>query len=438
MYANDMHPGDTRPTAPQPTAAATGSFTAKITSYLRWVGSLLIILSAVSFMLQGHANLLPAYRYWVGLGLTLLLCGGGLICAYLLKETKGARIFFGLGTAFVSVQVSQVSAMLYAYWHGQAALQPSYRWLQFMDVSPALIALDLAITTALLLLVGYAGYAVLARKHLPTLLQASILGNFLLLLPVRDGDWTALIAAALFVFLRQTELRLQRDRSMRLAEGLAARALLSLPLWLIAGRSLLHPLSVLQAMVLAAALCVYCIHDVKRYTQSAAAVYLCQWLGTLCAVAVWLLALQQFGTSADHYVAWLPAAMILYALSRRVAYHARLYRLLSAVLTVVLSYAAMLGAQSFAPLAAVAAGILLTVAGIAHREKSPFFCGNACVLGGFLFYWQYALDAYTASPWLSSIALGLAVILLASYVESKEKQIAEKSRYYFNELKNWD
>lgn len=112
------------------------NLTAKITTYLRWIGSLLIVTSAISFMLQGHDEILPAYRYWVGLGLTMLLCGGGLICAYLFNETKGARIFFGLGTAFLTVQVSQVSAMFYAYWHGQNALQPQYNWLQFMDVSP--------------------------------------------------------------------------------------------------------------------------------------------------------------------------------------------------------------------------------------------------------------------------------------------------------------
>lgn len=124
----------------------TKSLTAKVTTYLRWIGSILIILSAISFMLQGQQEILPAYRYWIGLGLTLLLCGGGLVCAYLFHETKGARIFFGLGAAFIPVQVSQVAAMIYAYWHGSEALQPEYNWLQFMEVSPVIIAFDFIIT----------------------------------------------------------------------------------------------------------------------------------------------------------------------------------------------------------------------------------------------------------------------------------------------------
>lgn len=151
------------------------SLTGKITTYLRWIGSILIILSAISFMLQGTDEISPAYRYWIGLGLTLLLCGGGLVCAYLFNETKGARIFFGLGTAFLPVQVTQVSAMIYGYWHGQKALQPEYNWLQFMDVSPTVIALDFVITGLLLFLVSYASYSILARKHLKTLLWLSLI-----------------------------------------------------------------------------------------------------------------------------------------------------------------------------------------------------------------------------------------------------------------------
>lgn len=413
--------------------------TAKITRYLRWVGSVLIIASAVSFMLQGHEDLLPSYRYWVGLGLTLLLCGGGLICAYLFRETKGARIFFGLGAAFLPVQVSQVSAMIYANWHGQAAQQPAYRWLQFMDVNPAIIALDFIISAVLLVAVGYASFAVLARKHLKTLLLTFVAANALLLLPVRDATALPFLVAGLFIFLRRTEKRLHHDSSMRLPEGMAARALISLPLWIIIGRSLLHPASYLFAIVLSVIVAVYCIVDIKRYTRSAWLIYIAQWLGTLSAIAIWLIIVEQFALlSSDQLSALLPIAVILFALSGQVDYHPRLYRFLSAMLALLLAYGAMLDQQALAPVFAIAAGMLLTVAGMSHREKAPFFSGNLCVAGGFLFYWDYAVSLYTSVPWISSIALGLLVILLASYLENRNQQILAKSRYYFNQLKNWN
>jgi hypothetical protein len=415
------------------------SLTAKITTYLRWIGSVLIVLSAISFMLQGHEEILPAYRYWIGLGLTLLLCGGGLVCAYLFHETKGARIFFGLGTVFLPVQVSQVAAMIYAYWHGSSALQPEYSWLQFMQVSPSVIAIDFMITGVLLFLVSYASYSILARKHLKTLIGASVIGNVLLLLPVRDASFVPLIIAALFIFLRKTEHFLHNDSSMRLAEGMAARALMSLPFWIMLGRSLLHPASFLLVIVVSAMLVVYCIYDIKRYTTSATIIYITQWIGTFAAIAIWVAVLNEFKMiGGDYLSALLPIAIILFALSAKVDYHARLYRLIASIMTMGLTFTAMFEQQAMAPILTIAAGILLSLVGIRNREKMSFVIGNICVLGGLFFYWEYVVNFYSNAPWISSIVLGLMVILLASYIENKENQIMAKSRFYFKELQGWN
>ncbi len=443
MYVNTIQEFNAHPEAQIDNSQAeenqkNRTLTAKITTYLRWIGCILIILSAISFMLQGHDEILPAYRYWIGLGLTLLLCSGGLVCAYLFHETKGARIFFGLGAAFLPVQVSQVAAMIYAYWHGSTALQPEYTWLQFMQVSPTVISIDFMITGLLLFLVSYASYSILARKYLKTLLWASIIGNGVLILPVRDEVFVPLIIAALFIFIRKTECFLHNDTSMRLPEGMAARALISLPLWILVGRSLLHPASFLLAIVVSAMLVTYCIYDIKRYTKSAFLIYIAQWVGTFSAIAAWIAVLFEF-SGARHFElsCLLPIAIILFALSTKVAYHARLYRFISTLITIGLSYGAMLNEQAMAPTFAIAAGILLTLAGIKHREKIPFMGGNICVTGGFLFYWEYAINLYSNAPWISSIVLGLSVILLASYIENREKQIMAKSRHYFEELKSW-
>lgn len=416
------------------------SMTAKITSYLRWAGSLLIILSAVSFMLQGYSEISASYRYWVSLGLTLLLCGGGLICAYLFNETKGARIFFGLGTAFLSVQVSQVSAMIYAFIQGDNALQPAFTSLQFNHVSPGIIAIDLVLTGILLVLVSYACFSILARKHLKTILFASCLANLVLMLPIRDIQIIPFVIAGLFVFIRHIEQGLHSDSSMRLYEGLAARALLSLPLWIIIGRSLLHPSSALLVTVILGIVVVYCIYDIKRYTTSGPVIYIAQWIGTFAAIAIWGNASIEFG-DINNPLFILPAGFILFSLSGQVVYHSRLYRFVSALILVGLNFSALLNQQDtaiIAPIASIASGIFLTAYGMKYREKMAFFCGNICVAAGVLFYWEYAVNLYSNTPWISSIVLGLIVILLASYIENKEQQIKSKTRYYFNELKSWN
>ena len=438
MYSTEFETCKTESTNAQSEPDSTG-LTAKITTYLRWSGSLLIILSAVSFMLQGYEGMLPAYRYWVALAFTLLLCGSGMICAYLFRETKGARIFFGLAMAFLTVQVSQVGAMIYGHLNGHNALQPDYTWLQFMEVSPSVIAIDFILTAALLLLVSYAGFAMLARRHLKTLLTVAIIGNAVLMLPIRDDVGVPLLLAGLLFLLRKIEAQLHQDPTMQLLEGFAARAILWLPALIIMGRSMLHPMSFLLAVVVLAWITIWSIHDVKSYSESALVRYICQWLGTASSLAIWLIIAGQissFSLSTSLNL-FLPLAALLFALSAKVDYHAKAYRCIASVMVILITYGAMLDQQPLAPVMALAAGIALSIAGLNYREKLPFFAGNVSFAGGFLFYCRYAVDLYAVAPWGSSIALGLVVILLASYLEKREIQILEKSRYYYNELKSW-
>lgn len=414
------------------------SITDKVTTLLRWTGTILIVLSAVNFMLQGTDEIPPAYRYWIAMGFTLLLCSGGMMCAYLFKETKGARIFFGLVTAFLSVQVTQVAGMIYAYWHGTSALQPQYDWLQFIDVSPTIIMLDVALTAGLLLLVSYASFSILARNHLKTLIIASLIGNALLLLPIRDANWVPLLIAGLFIYIRHIEQILHQDSSMRLLEGMAARAIIFLPLLIIMGRSFLHPVSYILAMVIGVIAVIYFIYDVNRYTQSPIILYISQWIGSAAAIVTWFIIVEQFSIpTGNPLISVAPVALILFILSGQVTYHSRSYRNIASTLMVYLSYSAMLDQQALAPLFAIATGILLSIAGMNYKEKIPFFSGGIAVIGGLLFYFEYALQLYSAAPWISSIVLGLLVILLASYLENKEKKILQQSRQYVNELKSW-
>ncbi|GAB6141026.1 hypothetical protein JCM14076_17550 [Methylosoma difficile] len=414
------------------------STTQQIIRYLRWAGTALIVISAIGFMLQGHADLLPAYRYWLGLAFTFLLCLGGLICAYGLKETTGARIFFALGVAFLPVQVSQVSAMLYNFSQGDLALQLPYEWLQFSQVNPSLIVVDFAITAALLVLVSYAGFSMLARRQVKTLMTAMLLGNIVLLLPVRDGTVIAVAIACLFFALRASEQRLRQDSTLLLPEGLAARALISLPLLILIARSVLHPVSLILCVVLAVIVAVVGIVDIRRYTDSALVV-VGQWLGTFAALFAWLIVADGLGDFVPaHHGFLLPLALLMFVLSAYVDYYPVAYRNMGSVLAFVLVAGALHDQQAFAPLLALATGILLTLSGLRQREKIAFFCGHLCFLGGILFYCRYAIDAYQHAPWLSSIGLGLLVLLAASYLEKRQQIIMSKADAYWEALKSWN
>ena len=438
MYINEYNLDSTELTNPNNSLmqSLNGS---QIILYLRWAGSLLVILSAIGFMVKSHADLLPAYRYWVGLAIVLALCAGGLVCNYVLKESTGARLFFALGAAFLPVQVSQVSAMLYAFVQGTQARQPEYTWLQFPDVHPALIAIDIGITTVLLITVSYTSFSMLAKRQVKTLMQAVLLGNLSLLLPIRDGYWLPVIITLMFGGLSVIERQFQQDNTMQLAEGVTARALISLPLLILVGRSLLYPISFGLAIVIAAIIATIGIVDAKRYTQSALVIYVGQCLGTLAALSIWPITVEHFvGISQNLYSLMVPVALVLFALSTQVAYHAKAYRSFGSILATGLAYAALLDDQAFAPLLALSTGIaLIIIGGINYHEKIPFFFGQLCFLGGILFYCSYVVDAYSNAPWLFSIGLGLVVLMLASILEKKHQLIVKAVGNYLNELKDW-
>jgi hypothetical protein len=438
MYSNEYSLDSTDLTN-QREATVEPSNISQISRYLRWAGSLLVMLSAVGFMVQSHADLLPAYRYWVGLAIVLALCTGGLVCNYLLKEGTGARLFFALGAAFLPVQVSQVSAMLYDFAHGGQAPQPDYNWLQFADVHPALIAVDFVITAFLLVAVSYTGFSMLAKRHVKALMQAVLLGNFALLLPIRDGFALPVLIALMFAGLSVLERQFQQDDTMKLNEGLTARALISLPLLTLVGRSLLYPVTFWLAIVVAAIIAIVGIVDVKRYTQSALVIYVGQCIGTLAALSIWPVAVDHFvGISQNFYSLMVPVALVVFALSTQVAYHTKAYRSVGSLLTTGLVFAALLDDQAFAPLLALSTGIaLVTIGGLKNREKTPFFCGQLSFLGGILFYCGYVVDAYSNAPWLFSIGLGLVVLMLASVLEKKHQMIVKAVGNYLDELKDW-
>ncbi len=411
----------------------------KASTYLRWIGSILIVISALSFMIQGYQDYLPNYRYWAGIGITLLLFAGGLICSRLVRENKGARVFFALATAFLSVQITQVSAMIYALIHGSNTSQPSQTWLQFNQVEPLSIGINFVASCTLWLMVSYAGFSILARKFSKTLLIASALGNLALVLPLRDPSFVALSGVTLFFILRHFELHWMQHSSMKLLEGITARLLMFLPLLILVGRSLLHPSNELLLISELAVFAFIMVIDVKKYTSSGFVLFISQTWGSMAALFIWPIFLSQLDISLHISLGIIiPLAFILLMLSTLVTTRQYAYRVIASIVALYGCFIALIEGTEYAPLVAIASGILLTVTAIHFREKVPFISGNLCVLAGLLFFVEYAIDFYTSVPWLTSIGVGLLVILLASYLEKREKQFTAKSTYLFNELKSWN
>lgn len=413
--------------------------TLKITSLLRWSGSILIVLSAVSFLIQGAENILPSYRYWVALIFILLLCGCGFVCAYVLRETKGARIFFGMAAAFLPVQVSQVSAMIYGYLQGGSEpLQTPLSWWQYGDVSLSAIAINVLLTALVSLPVVYGGFSILARKFRSRLGLAYGAANMMLLLPFRDVIWMELFIAGALFWLRKVDGKMSQDSVMRLPEGIAARALLWVPILIMIGRSFLYSVSFILPAVLLLFAAAWLIIDMKKATQSKVLIIASEWVGVMAVFFAWLVVVDQFEGAIRFSILLLPFSLILFVLSEKLDFFARFYRTAASILAAGICLTAEISSMYFIPLISIAMGILLGVAGIRYREKAPGTAGVVCFISGVLFYFDYVIHFYQSSPWLSSTVLGLVVLILASYIENREKQIVQKTKFYYNEIKMWN
>lgn len=413
--------------------------TLKIASLLRWSGSILIVLSAVSFLIQGAENILPAYRYWVALAFILLLCGCGLVCAFFFRETKGARIFFAMAAAFLPVQVSQVSAMIHGYLQGGSeSLQLPLSWWQFADVSLSAIAINILLTAVVSVPVVYGVFSILARKFRGRLGLVYAAVNIMLLLPFRDTIWMELMIAGGMFWLRKVNGKLSRDTVMRLPEGIAASTLLWIPVLIMIGRSFLYSVSFLLPSVLLWFTAVWLIMDVKKAANSKWLIMVSEWAGVVAIFFAWMIVVEQLDGAIRFNILLLPFSAILFVLSEKLDYFARFYRTAASILAAVICLTVEASGMYFIPLISISMGILLGIAGIRYREKAPGIAGVVCFVSGIWFYFDYVVRFYQSSPWLSSTMLGLAVLILASYIESREKQIVQKTKFYYNEIKMWN
>ena len=87
---------------------------ASVSEALRFLGAAVLLASMSIFLLQGWNEGNDISRYLLLLSQTGLLAASGFALSYGLKETKGARIFFGLALISIPANFTILSALLYS------------------------------------------------------------------------------------------------------------------------------------------------------------------------------------------------------------------------------------------------------------------------------------------------------------------------------------
>ncbi len=212
---------------------------ATIAEVLRILGAITMVASMCLLLLKGWHNGDDIYRYLKLLGMTGLLAVGGFSLSYLLKEQKGARLFFSLGIVSVPANFGILGALIYSLVPkiGPTTAYPDFAYWVVSDVS-SVVMVGLG-AMFVLLPVTILGFKILARNS-AKLLTLSYLGlNTLLLLPFRDSLLVgAMLAVALVVPAIVSRTVMAKDVTLHSVRGKYSLAVLFIPAMILLVRNL--------------------------------------------------------------------------------------------------------------------------------------------------------------------------------------------------------
>jgi len=414
-------------------------------TFLRWSGALILVVSAIHYMLQGLNITSEALRFWVMPGFISFLAICGLLCGYWLKDAKNARIFFGLGTAFVAAQLSQVAAMGRAFMiKGQAGELLLDMWWDLDRLSPLILGMNIGVSVLLAIPVAYAGFTILARQHRTSLLVGFMLANIAMVLPTREPMMITALILCGFALLRFRDLRFyQPDRAMHTVSGYSARLLAWIPLFILIGRSAFYPITEFQHAAIMGLGSWLMIKEIPRMVGKAEFIPLLQYFGIILAIAAWFVGahdfIDSFAPRTEIYVGLLPMIAFMFVFSFQVQDDSPATRFVAAVIAMLTVICLMLLYRHdyVSSLMSIATGIGLSVAGLYLHEKLVLSCGAISFISGLMYYMGFLLDFYHAMPWLSAGLLGVAALLLASWIEKQQGDMGGKIGTAWHVVKTW-
>lgn len=158
---------------------------ASLSQIVRGFGACAIIASMSLFMLQGWAEGNDITRYLKLLAQTGLLTGAGLVLSFLIKEFKGARVFFGLALISVVANFTILGSLTYSMFAMDMQLVSYPESMKWEVTQTALFMPVFLGALSLLSAVAYFGFSIFSRQ-IAKPLSIGFLGlSALLLVPVR-------------------------------------------------------------------------------------------------------------------------------------------------------------------------------------------------------------------------------------------------------------
>lgn len=396
----------------------------ELSQVLRWCGGILLGTAGIAFMFQGVYSVSPMTRHWMMLATCVLLALLGGVTGSLMKETKGARTFFGFATASFPVLASQMGAMIFSlFGHPPEGMpQPLVFSLPNLGAVSAIVLLTMTIASS----ISYFGFRILGRSKAALLTALYSFANIAILLPAREGVPAGLlivVVAAVIYWFDNTQLR--KDFRMENFEGRVCRIMINAPLLVMIGRNLFYPLSAGYVAVVMAAIGIYLSFHWGRNSVSTVARGMFQLAGLGAMTTAWFVYIAPsmnhfaFGEGAALYLMLLPIAVMagLQSLPADTSL-ARIWQL-SAVAIGVTSVltAHLIDGASVVSIIGILVALAVIALGVLAGERWIAFAGCAAALTSLGNVAMKAVAYHANYTWGMLAAVGILVLFGASMAE---------------------
>jgi len=399
---------------------------ATLSEALRVLGAAVILASMSVFLLQGWNEGNDISRYLLLLAQTGLLAAAGFAMSHGIKETKGARLFFGLALVSIPANFTILGALLYSVfqWDGGLTAYPGYADWRIEDM--ASIGVTMGAAMLVLVPVTLFCFAIMARHSAKPLTMHFLLLNALLLLPIRSSVAAGTIALAGVLYALTVMGKLtQGDRALKTGEGKFALAAMFIPLGIILFRSM-YFYQVDSLMVAMVGLVLFLAARQAslfpdRSARLAMALELVSWpIAMIVAVAL----TDSFAPALASGLA-APLFAITYTVLALDVVRRTSSRVLAKMLVASISLAVALSftmSVALAPTAmsalfSVAAGTMLLLWGAAGRKLFTIIAGLVTLGGGALFGFEAIMQLIITSSWIDLAVFGATAIVLGSVLD---------------------
>lgn len=417
------------------------------TRLLRLLGSLTLLAAISIFLFQGWENGNDLHRFGVLFFHTALLAAIGVLSARLLQEARGARILLTIAMVSVCANFTILGAFLYSQFPlgDAAASYPLYALWQVDSAQAALFVLALALPV--MLLINRFGYMVLARRSAGRLWWLALLGNAMVLVPVRDSFWIAAMVIPVTIFLLQQLHRVMRqDMALRTLEGIFVRLLLMLPVLIVLGRSMmLYAADIFTFSIIMLIAYIFARQTARQLDASSMLRTLLERTAMLISICI------AVGITGSLSTAWgFPGDLVLiifavifgllmFDLSLWAADDRAFYRRAGSIVAGGGFLLNLLLIPDFLTAAlCLGAGLVMLIVGYLAENRSTFV-GGAVVLGaGLVYQLGQVLMLFHMGGWTSLAALGIAAILLGSIIDRHGSAIRSQMTNLGRRIRAWE